>query len=438
MVSASARELQHYAGMAVCAGEASGRLRPSGLRARAPYDSSPEEPGAPPGICVGFVHSPGATWSLLLVQCQQPLLGERWLLVTSGTAPAPRGCRPPSQALSSCSLPVRGFRLCRRLPRGPWVSLDLVAAAFCLSCAPAPPSPCGLGPQPRGADGGDPEAAHGAGLPPGVQWRAQPGPRAPEEHPGQGGPEEAAQVCQLRPAPGRQGRGSQVSPGPSVAAPAPCPLARAVPRSCRSLRLSQRTPQPHSLTSRPCQPRGQPGGWAASPGLCCVTSHLGTRKWGARARGALPGQEADDRVAGCGQPFSALTRQLLTRRAVPNVPKNLYEGSSLSPASSPPLIPQPQMFATYHLVSECCRLRSRDTTSIPTRPRKWGQAGGSRAAGPSMGPDGAHKIQQQRQERAAGMAVPGGARPGPALLPTCFVASVQPQSEAGRPLASWF
>lgn len=55
-----------------------------------------------------------------------------------------------------------------------------------------------------------------------------------------------------------------------------------------------------------------------------------------------------------------------------------------------------------------------------------------------MGPDGAHKIQQQRQERAAGMAVPGGAGPGPALLPTCFMASVQPQSEAGRPLASWF
>lgn len=41
MVSASARKLRHYAGMAICAGEAPGRLRPSGLRARAPYDQEP-------------------------------------------------------------------------------------------------------------------------------------------------------------------------------------------------------------------------------------------------------------------------------------------------------------------------------------------------------------------------------------------------------------
>lgn len=65
--------------MAFCAGEGQGVLRASGLRARTPYDSSPEEPGAPPGkICVGFIHSPGPAWALLLVQCQQAFAGYRW------------------------------------------------------------------------------------------------------------------------------------------------------------------------------------------------------------------------------------------------------------------------------------------------------------------------------------------------------------------------
>lgn len=57
--------------------------------------------------------------------------------------------------------------------------------------------------QSGGADGRHPEAADGPGVHAGVQRRAQPRPRAPQEHPGQGGAEEAAALHQLAQAAGR-------------------------------------------------------------------------------------------------------------------------------------------------------------------------------------------------------------------------------------------
>lgn len=65
--------------------------------------------------------------------------------------------------------------------------------------------------QSSGADGRHPEAADGTGVHAGVQRRAQSRPRAPQEHPGQGGAEEAAALHQLAQAAGCPRRLGQVN-----------------------------------------------------------------------------------------------------------------------------------------------------------------------------------------------------------------------------------
>lgn len=65
--------------------------------------------------------------------------------------------------------------------------------------------------QSSGADGRHPEAADGPGVHVGVQRRAQSRPRAPQEHPGQGGAEEAAALHQLAQAAGCPRRLGQVN-----------------------------------------------------------------------------------------------------------------------------------------------------------------------------------------------------------------------------------
>lgn len=65
--------------------------------------------------------------------------------------------------------------------------------------------------QSSGADRRHPEAADGPGLHAGVQRRAQSRPRAPQEHPGQGGAEETAALHQLAQAAGCPRRLGQVN-----------------------------------------------------------------------------------------------------------------------------------------------------------------------------------------------------------------------------------